>query len=114
MTGRAEKHRSGVKGVRWFASHACWNVELGPSRAGAKVKVEYFYPESESPQALEDARVVAVQRRSELEAQHLQFTTCPSQFTMDAKAAPNIQALKEVLENEYAVAAAGLKGFGEQ
>merc|ERR1719323_468823 len=62
---RVALQRSGIKGVRWKKRDKCWEAKLGVN--GKTLFGGLFYPKDGSPEAVERARLEAVERRREME-----------------------------------------------
>eukprot|EP00747_Dinoflagellata_sp_TGD_P156101 gnl/TRDRNA2_/TRDRNA2_177639_c6_seq24.p1 gnl/TRDRNA2_/TRDRNA2_177639_c6~~gnl/TRDRNA2_/TRDRNA2_177639_c6_seq24.p1 ORF type:complete len:740 (+),score=183.97 gnl/TRDRNA2_/TRDRNA2_177639_c6_seq24:771-2990(+) len=65
--------KSGVKGVVWVEDKKAWEAKLQFQGKTIHSKPSKFYPKDSSPQAVEEARLLAVEARRELEMQYFKW-----------------------------------------
>jgi len=63
-------HQSNIRGVSWVTKNKAWKVEIRAK--GKKFYGGSFHPKDDTPEALEQARLAAIESRRRLELEHFQ------------------------------------------
>ena len=70
---------SGVRGVKWVKKEKCWQVQITKTTAGKTEVLEDFKFKvlGDTPEEVEKARLLAVEKRRQLEQTHFHFQVIP-------------------------------------
>eukprot|EP00747_Dinoflagellata_sp_TGD_P156124 gnl/TRDRNA2_/TRDRNA2_177639_c6_seq9.p1 gnl/TRDRNA2_/TRDRNA2_177639_c6~~gnl/TRDRNA2_/TRDRNA2_177639_c6_seq9.p1 ORF type:complete len:886 (+),score=215.79 gnl/TRDRNA2_/TRDRNA2_177639_c6_seq9:195-2660(+) len=83
------KHKSGIKGVVWIEQSKAWQVTLKFNGKNIRPKPCDFSPKDSSPEAVEEARLLAVEARRKLEGQYFKVEVAVAPEQVSARERPS-------------------------